>query len=314
MADFLNSKNRRASILGKQVTPPLALSGFSPARANTGLDYGLPPYPAITTGTTSCFWEVVDWPFAADANGIAFDQASLYGIRNLCSRQPIADGGGDKYVNLYPVPRTLPVGYIQPERKRFDFNPQSGVMRTATGRTAHKSFINNWYNYSMMDQGVPSTLSISPGGGMTYIPAGGYVGQYAFSLGDQVGFRGAALSILGAISYNGGPYGGSVTCRIGIDSDPSNPWLYYSTGANPPTIIGSFSGSIGNWPTGIDTSQTFGALVPVTLGVRSSFYIIVDLATAAGCTISAKFAYRTDIPPFCTVTYQNKIAPGGIVT
>ena len=312
MADFLNSKNRRASILGKQVTPPLALSGFSPARANTGLDYGLPPYPAIVTGSTSCFWEVVDWPFAADANGFAFDQANLYGIRNLCSRQPITDGGGDKYQQLYPVPRTLPSGYVATERKRFDFNPQSQKQRTATGKTDHKSYTNNWYNYSMIDQAVPSTLSISVGS-MTYVPAGGYVGQYAFSLGDQVGFRGAAISILGAVSSSGGPYGGSVTCRIGIDSDPSNPWLYYSTGANPPTIIGSFSGSIGNWPTGIDTSQSFGALVPATLGVRSAFYLIVDGATSASWTIQAKFAYRADIPPFCTVTYQNKIAPGGII-
>jgi hypothetical protein len=75
-----------------------------------------------------CRVEVIDWPFAVDDAGFAFDQANLYGVRMQCW----AEGNWDHDIGSYisglngevsnqwvAVPKTLPPGYTMQTRHNF---------------------------------------------------------------------------------------------------------------------------------------------------------------------------------------------------
>lgn len=66
-------------------------------------------YDGFSDQSTYCWPEVIDWPWAEDEWGIAFDQSNTRGVRTRCLR--LADGGeGDFWV---AVPKELPSGYTR---------------------------------------------------------------------------------------------------------------------------------------------------------------------------------------------------------
>ena len=60
-----------------------------------------------------CLAHVVEWPFAEDDAGVAFDTANIWGLQTRVDAQPAVDtdpAGGD-LIRLTAVPKILPAGY-----------------------------------------------------------------------------------------------------------------------------------------------------------------------------------------------------------
>ncbi len=317
------------------------VGGMRAAQANTGWDYEL---SEETEGFATIWPQVIDWPFAQDDEGVAFDQANLYGLRTRCVRQPLADGGGDNDEWWVAVPKSLPSGYtavgrcgiLVPLYADHLGDPMGGISwnhRTAGGflldtGTTEGGLRAQWGPRNRGQQVVPALIGdiyttqweyyVTESGG------GGTIEYLAALLAsDHVGFRGGKLTF--TIGHYGPDYPltGSATFEIvAVRSDKF--WdPYDSDGSDQPEVL--TSGTV-SWDIPLPGDPvvvqelTLGSMIPSGKGIPYNFFVryeyhedTVPVAPVYVSSHNFRLSPRTDIPPWFFASTRNKCVPGGIV-
>lgn len=315
------------------------LAPCNPARANTTEEFN---YDTMmmeeVEGWTVCRTEVVPWPFSADEEGIAFDQANLYGVRTRVWRVPLADGGGDKEW-WTAVPKTLPAEYTPCGRCHIGYarvadyigsDPMSGfewshrkangfIPDTSTDEGAARA---RWSPMNLNQQ-VVSGGSISESS-LFYVPMPPDFHVYesyrtAALSSDHIGFRGGRATVTLRNDYVSYPITVSVDLKIASLPVTSSGW---SSGGPPGdlvdyqtiTISATFSGFADP-----DHTEDFDLdeLMPDP-GIRHNFIVYLDpLGSPAAFQppFNASFVLspRTDVPLPWFASQRNRVAPGGII-
>ena len=326
MADFRNSKTAQAAFVYGSL--PHVLGPMEVVRAN--IDIGM---SGEMDGWAICLTEVLDWPFATDDAGVAFDQANLYGVRTRTWRRPIADGGGDSDSYWTAVPKALPSGYTATTRGEgiltqgfyADYlgsdpfvGDHSSNLRKPTGLVYATD--SAWVPMNQGRRVVDASFGDVYSGawaGYSDPPNGSGDGVYlvalitsSFALG-HVGFRGGVLTF----TSSGSGSAGSATFEI-IGVKQGDYWDPLDASATSSVVEVLESGAV-SWTTSPTvTVVNLGTMVGATLGTRYSFYIRYAVADAQAIFDSdhvLQMSPRTDVPLCYSASMANRVAPGGYV-
>jgi len=309
------------------------LAAMNPRRANTSTDsIPFPPYYIDIEGFATIHCEVVAWPYSTDEAGVSYPGGTC-GVRQRCYRRTIADGGGDKeHYTAVPAAISSPyteVGrcgvYTNPGYLLSEFLPEDPVTTSAlwSVRTANSVIPDPttadgparalWVPRNLNDQclGGPSLGFDYPNG----TPGQFYENWVVVEMAaGHPGFRGGKITVTNANA-------------VGISGDfdiialtNDQVWDTDDDGANPPTVVGSFSVTCGA-SSSVDVSLP-EAYSP-TEGVVATYWIryfdnvgndaMPSEAFPFLVTWSTLLSPRVDIPlPFFSST-RNLCAPGGII-
>jgi hypothetical protein len=334
--DFLNTKvgTRNVFVLG-----PMHV-----VRANVGLEFNYESMEMeeVDGYSAPILTEVVEWPFAVDAAGIAFP-GNIYGVRTRCWRRPMADGGGDKEW-WTAVPKSLPSGYTPGDRYSgleaglyADYlgdNPMLGTSwnrRTATGlllnSTTDPDGVRALWTPMNLNQEVLGSSTVYPvsygfindDDPMTYDPV------IAMIAGSHIGFRGAKITATivnpGALSD---PYPHVVERELHVFCAPvtSGAWLNFDDPPEGMVDLGSFTVShtfTGLASPGVTQEIILGDLKPTTDGILHNFFIYGDALALTEpewlnfISLSWQLSPRVDVPLCYDASMGNRVAPGGYI-
>lgn len=313
-----------------------ALGRTRPIQAQQDPGFYGPPFPL---GQDYCLPEVIDWPFSVDSQGLAFDQANLYGIRGLCYNDK-ANSNQESDDFWIAVPRTLPAGYTRVGRALGDAYGFGGLTPNVNGNS-----------YRLRSPGTPAAPGTPnhfyPGPGafdvQTWAPcnvsqqtydasvdnyydfwgddgAPGPFSNYCMrTIGPHCGFRDARLE-LSALFGPTGPGPGSVKISIYWDE----PGTVLDNTTHPPQLPAhllysttvAYSSFSGTWPgTGTYVISSVGSLLQPKKYPVLHYLLQQNAGTStSGPSITARFGPRTDIPPPISCTTGNRYAPGGYPT
>ena len=332
---------------GERIYGGACLPQMMPARASTNLDYYVPPYPAEVAGRVTCLTEVVPWPYAADTEGIAFDQANLWGVRTVCWRRPDADGAGDKEW-WTAVPRTLPAGYTSVGRcgiTTLISNHLSGI--SSDGSVSYSQWNHRTPTGLLWDMSIPLQQYKSRWSPMnlnqqvlTRETGDGYSGNWVWYYNDDVtsvvawiaaavdtshiGFRGGKLTFTIGAHYAGTvPISGSATYEI-IAVRVDEYWDRVDADGTEGVVEILTSGSL-SWSfttfadPAVVITHTLPALLPADTGILYNFYIRYAGPIGGpsipifGTSHVFKLSPRTDVPLWYFSSMGNDVAPGGYI-
>jgi hypothetical protein len=337
MTNFLNSKIGLSYLQG--VVSEHILGRTYPVRAQTTLDYYEPPYPAEVAGSALVLTEVVPWPWSEDDEGVAFDQANLYGVRTACWRQPLADGGGDKD-DWVAVPRSLPSGYTAVGRCGIlvpglyagyldGITPDTYATwnhRTHTGllwdtsdpeQAARASWSPMNRNQTTLHVGSSwQSIVVAPGvDPWTYYPYSGITSSH-------VGFRGAKVTV-SYVNPNIGPYPLTVsrTVKVAYQKITDDAWV---ADAKPATVhdVATLTLSYTFSGAGFDHTEDIdlGSMLPADDGIPCRFFFYAEPLGSLALPewliyigLDCYFGPRTDVPLWYFASMGNRCAPGGII-
>ena len=327
MGDYLEARKRTNTELGRLNSgiekeriwqrDNFTIGAVIPASARKEISS---PAPA-----EDCLPILIDWPFAADENGIPFDQANLYG---MSYQAPAHD---DDYKDFIPLPKTVPAGYtlLHPRHGVYGHNSPAQLfeqIRTPTGVFNRFGLTQAKYNCKpradvrasppLADPGVGTEFDFAAGAN---VMAGPYTGGHAGFVSPALpGVRGCKYTFRGeSVRQNPYPtppdYGGWVRLSFLFDADPENPWNP-ATNANPPTLLFSVEGT--NGTTVVSGTSTAQALARPgwtggVWGVLQSQYNDADDYVISG--FSLRWARTTQVPWCHTIVCGNKISPGGLI-
>lgn len=328
------------------------IGAMNPAQALTSLDYYIPPYPGEVTGYATIWAEVIDWPFTEDDEGVSFD-SGLRGIRTVCARQPIADGGGDSEDQWIAVPATIPGGYTSCGRcgilAPLYENHLSGISVSTAANWNHRTPTGYRWDTSTPDGAARSAwgpMNIGQqtlNGGVSFIGAGavpevydpvndGYDNYpYAYMASSHVGFRGGRIELT---YINAGP-AWPVTVRREFTiqawqiTDPA--WTIIEHPPASKETLFSISASHTFAAPGADYTETFTLpeLTHSAIGIPCDFVLVarsyIQEGFGPGSSPPGQDAFlghfvfaqwlspRTDVPPWFFISTGSKCAQGGYV-
>jgi hypothetical protein len=293
---------------------------------------------------------LIDWPFSSDEYGIAYDQANLWGIYLYPDGATNSDPCGiitpnpfainDNYGRWLAVPKTLnpAYGYVNKNRRQFTGPCQTWYpayfantfprpkQRDANGHIPELR-ADNYFRPCARGNKAIFGFNEAAGNGLlvgsvNFIPfaptiggwqvlgvnvsAGAFAGSYA--QGTPI-TRLRGITVACAVAT----FSGNATVTVAYDYDPLNPWNM-TTGANSPTVIGSFSAA--NQTGTAATWYSIAVSTPTAKeGVMSNVYLIVPIDTVHNTSAQwqARLSPATDIPLHFSVTTADRHAPGGVV-
>ncbi|HEX3134082.1 MAG TPA: hypothetical protein VHX44_10935 [Planctomycetota bacterium] len=333
--DFLNSKIGRAYLAG--VTSEHILGRMQPVRAHVGHEE---ESGDETVGQALVITEVVPWMFDSDDQGIEFNRDALYGVRTLCQRQPMADGGGDKE-NWTAVPRELAAVYTEVGRcgilipglyydhlgNCFD----DGVLwnhRTHRGdlwdMTDPEDMARARWGPMNLNQ---RTLRVGTFWGSIVVPPGLDPSTYYAYSGiatSHIGFRGAKIYATltnpgGGVDY---PFTVNRTIKVAYEQMTADHWF---EDVKPGTVHDLDSFTLSHTfagPSDPNHTETLdlGDLKPSDDGIPCNFFFYADplgdpslAESLLHISLDCYFAPRTDVPLWYFASMGNRCAPGGII-
>jgi len=353
MGAFRNNQRPAPNPYNNDANPPgfWGLSGIGGMTCAQGgnNEFGDPDSENYETVLT----QVIDWPFAEDDAGVAFDQANLYGVRTRCWRLAGVDGGGDRD-SWTAVPKTLPAEYtavgrcgIQPVYGDYlgaspltypvawnHRTPTSGYLLdvgTAEG-SARSYWTPRSYNQEVITMQTVSGFT-SGTGSVTdayrrIVPPGTYPADYyivdTLDL-NSPGFRGGSLELIPINPNYPAAYTGSTTlvfAYMDLNEVQDDPWIE----DHPPatlvtvgTITITESWALNDPATAPTQTISLPAFDFGQNGKAKAFYIYHGPYNEAGgyslLTSVPTFSLspRTDIPLWYFASTRNKVAPGGII-
>lgn len=260
--------------------------------------------------------QVIDWPYAADAHGHAFDQANLWGVRNICYMTTSFDPSPRQdRLNLTAVPKILPAGYIWRERCGNGIRNYSSTLKCGSGNPYGISSV-FWRDTNGDAPNYPT--------GYLWIPAnlnqltcdasfGPSVAPFLrIDTAGHVGFRNGTATVSAVF---GASTNQTTTIYIGWDTI-----AYVVTSTNLPRNIVWSSGPYTAPAPASPLTVNIGQVIGGTDGTPSAYYIwcvTVDSvtgpvnSTVVVCNIN--MAPRTDIPLHYSASTGTNYAPGGII-